>query len=179
MKNTSECVRSYHVAKPDLQLAMQCAGKRADVRHGGGATRSFPKFEDAEEFRGDPTVGSCTKIWTRAQRSKMEEVPQMLRRKSSDAGQSKRRRARSSCRGIKDDKRTLWLWNHFGFLRFPGNGKEFSSKIVCMVFRINFAFYNRISSNHSTSPSRLSSDELSHWKSRFCNFSIINPIEVG
>jgi len=43
----------------------------------------------AEGFRGDPTVGLHSKIWTRGQ--KMEVVPKMARRRGSDARQSNSR----------------------------------------------------------------------------------------
>jgi len=36
----------------------------------GDATQSLPRDEGAEEFRGDPTVGPPSKVWTRDQRWK-------------------------------------------------------------------------------------------------------------
>jgi len=70
-----------------------------DALHGGGggATRPFPRDGGVEELYGDPTVGPRPKVWTRAtpqgldQRSKMEVVPKMARRRGSDAGKSRRR----------------------------------------------------------------------------------------
>jgi len=35
--------------------------------HGGGATRPLLRDRGVEELHGDPTIGPCSKVWTRIQ----------------------------------------------------------------------------------------------------------------
>jgi len=45
-----------------------CPIKVSHAISGGGATRPFLKDEDVEELHGDPTAGSCPKVWIRVQK---------------------------------------------------------------------------------------------------------------